>query len=106
MKAVKESSIDCAIHSLSNKKEKLVCYNVDTKDPEKLSYKAVNAEQDDKDAIADLNKEVRKWKGKQFKFNGVKYLLNTKTKEVYNEDGSELLGKLFVINGKTKIKLF
>lgn len=106
LKAVKESSIDCAIHSLSNKKENLVCYNVDTKDPEKQSYKAVNAEQDDKDAIADLNKEVKKWKGKAFKVGNVKYLLKPGTNEVYNEDGSEQVGELVKKKGKKKLKLF
>ncbi|MAR49589.1 MAG: hypothetical protein CML42_00510 [Rhodobacteraceae bacterium] len=106
LKAVKESSIDCAIHSLSNKKEGLVCYNVDTKDPEKTSYKATDAINDEKDAIADLNKETKKWKGKVFQVNKVKYLLKPTTNEVYTIDGAEQLGELVNINGKQKLKLF
>ena len=105
LKAVKESSIDCAIHSLSNKKEGLVCYNVDTKDPEKTSYKPTDAINDEKDAIADLNKEVKKWKGRAFAVGKVKYLLKPNTNEVYNEDGSEQVGKLVNVKGKRKLKL-
>ena len=84
----------------------MVCYNVDTKDPEQTSYKPVNAANDEKDAIADLNKEVKKWKGRAFAVGKVKYLLKPNTNEVYNEDGSEHVGELVKIKGKKKLKLF
>ena len=53
-----------------------------------------------------LNKEVKKWKGKVFALDNVRYILKPNTKEVYNIDGTEQIGELLNLNGKQKIKLF
>ena len=72
---------------MSNKKEGLVCYNVDTKDPEKTSYKPTDAINDERDAIADLNKEVSENQMYKLELNSFMKLIETK--KIANDIGYE-----------------
>jgi hypothetical protein len=85
LKAVKESSIDCALHLKSNKAENLQCFSFGSSEASKFAYEP-SFEEEQSDAIADKNKKEVTWKAKQIDLNGVKYALNPKTNEVYDLD--------------------
>ena len=85
LKAVKEASIDCALHLKSNASEKLQCFSFGSNDVGKFAYEPSFAEEQS-DAIADKNKKEVTWKAKPLELDGVKYALNPKTNEVYDYD--------------------
>jgi hypothetical protein len=87
LKAVKESSIDCAIHSKSNIKEGLKCLRFNQPSVTDFSYNP-NYTQDQNDTIADINKVTIGWEGKEFtlKSTGKKYILRQDTMQVYDYD--------------------
>jgi hypothetical protein len=85
LKAVKEASIDCALHLKSNASEKLQCFQFGSNDSEKFAYEPSFAEEQS-DAIANKNKKEVTWKAKALELEGVKYALNPKTNEVYDYD--------------------
>ena len=85
MKAVKESSIDCALHLKSNKAENLQCFTFGSSGADKFAYEA-SYEEEQSDTIADKNKKAITWKAKQIELNGMKYALNPETNEVYDLD--------------------
>jgi hypothetical protein len=106
LKAVKESSIDCALHLKSNKSENLQCFTFGSSGSDKFAYEpSFNEEQSD--AIADKNKKAITWKAKQIELDGAKYALNATTNEVYDLD-SYMTGQpvkvadLIIIKGKGK----
>ena len=83
LKAVKEASIDCALHLKSNASEKLQCFQFGSNDSSKFAYEPSFAEEQS-DSIADKNKKEVTWKAKALELDGVKYALNPKTNEVYD----------------------
>jgi hypothetical protein len=83
LKAVKEASIDCALHLKSNASEKLQCFQFGSNDSSKFAFEPSFAEEQS-DAIADKNKKEVTWKAKPLELDGVKYALNPKTNEVYD----------------------
>ena len=84
LKAVKEASIDCALHVKSNTSEKLQCFTFGMNDdPLKFSY-TPSYEDESSDAIAERNKKEVTWKAKSVTLEGVKYALNSATNEVYD----------------------
>jgi hypothetical protein len=83
--AVKESSIDCALHLKSNASEKLQCFTFGSNNPNKFAYN-LSFEDEQSDAIADKNQKSVIWKAKELEVNGTKYALNQKTNEVYDLD--------------------
>jgi hypothetical protein len=85
LKAVKESSIDCALHLKSNKAENLQCFTFGSSGSDKFAYEP-SLEEEQSDAIADKNKKEITWKAKQIELDGIKYALNPKTNEVYDLD--------------------
>ena len=87
LKAVKESAIDCALHSTSDSKEKLVCYSFsNSKNPDEFAYYPTLTGEE-KDLVSGvLNKEKIKWKAREIKVKGVKYALNEETNIVYDID--------------------
>jgi hypothetical protein len=85
LKAVKEASIDCALHVKSNASEKLQCFQFGSTDPGKFAYEPSFAEEQS-DNIADKNKKEVTWKAKPIELDGVKYALNPNTNEVYDYD--------------------
>tara|TARA_Y100000768_G_C23990175_1_gene691914 strand:- start:2736 stop:6194 length:3459 start_codon:yes stop_codon:yes gene_type:complete len=72
--SVKETSIDCTIHTKSNTKEGLQCFSFGDVDPSVLSY-SDNYVNEQSDKITDVNKKVIDWMAKSFELNGKKYML-------------------------------
>ena len=113
LRAIKETSIDCALHSKSNKNEGLMCYSFGSPSVESYSYKP-NYGQEEKDKIQAQNTTKLSWKGKVIKLGGRKYIIksdnpdNKTLGEIYDYDaykagsavriGNTILGK------KNKVK--
>jgi hypothetical protein len=87
LRAIKSSSIDCITHSKSNIKEGIVCLSFGDVPVSKFSYNP-NLEQDQNDAIADINKKVNDWDVKEITIpsTGKKYMLRLDTNELYDYD--------------------
>ena len=87
LKAVKESSIDCATHSKSSSKEGLVCLSFGQPSVTDFAYNP-NYAQDENDTVANLNKEEINWEARPFTFKetGKRYMLRMDTKQVYDYD--------------------
>ena len=62
--AVKESSIDCAIHSRSGSKEPLACYSVGKANKNTFSYRPSYLKEE-KDTVAVINEKKITWKAKR-----------------------------------------
>ena len=83
--AVKESAIDCALHSKYGDKEQLNCFNFNTTDPDKFSYsKSISTEETDQDAKQNI--ETIKLNIQKITLRGVTYAINMDTNEVYDYD--------------------
>jgi hypothetical protein len=94
LKAIKESSIDCATHVKSNNKEKLQCLSFGKPTNKSFSYNP-NIAQDENDTVANLNKVTVKWTANEITIKGVKYILKADTNQVYDYDS--------VVNGSMPI---
>ena len=113
LRAIKETSIDCSLHSKSNKNEGLMCYSFGSPSVESYSYKP-NYGSEEKDKIQAQNTKKLSWKGKVIKLGGTKYIIkpdnpdNKTIGEIYDYDaykagraiqiGNTILGK------KNKVK--
>ena len=84
---VKEASIDCAVHTKSNTKEKLVCLSFGQPTVNDFSYNP-NISQDENDTVADINRIVIGWEAIPFKITttGKRYMLRSDTSQVYDYD--------------------
>ena len=79
-RAIKESSIDCAIHP--NNKD-LVCMNFGTNPSDGfITTPSVYNEQSDK--ITKMNIKKRTWKARAFYINGIQYAYNEDTRVIYD----------------------
>jgi hypothetical protein len=87
LKAVKESSIDCATHISSSTKEGLVCLSFGQPSVNDFSYNP-NYTQDENDTVAALNVEKNDWEARPFTFKqtGKRYMLRMDTKQIYDYD--------------------
>jgi hypothetical protein len=87
--ALKETTIDCSMHSKSNAKEGLYCFSFGDVDPSLLSYKH-SYENEQSDKTGDINKKTVDWNAQEFTLNGKKYMLRlkpdgkTRTNKVYD----------------------
>jgi len=81
--AVKESAIDCSLHSSSNSSEKLHCYSFGTANPNTFSYSGSYLEEE-VDAVAAQNMKTTEVDAVEIILDGVKYALNKFTGEVYD----------------------
>jgi hypothetical protein len=99
LKSVKESAIDCAIHSRSSSKESdLKCFVIGNPREDKYVY-TPNISNQDKDEGMKLNKKTEVVKLNELTINGVVYAFNKETKDLYDYDSYLkqellLLGKL------------
>jgi hypothetical protein len=105
--AVKEASIDCAIHAKGDDKEKLQCYTFGSTPPDKFAFKP-SISDEESDSIASVNKVKIKWKAVSVVIDGTKYALNRTTNEVfdlesYHSGNPILLGSLSMEGEKYKI---
>lgn len=113
LKAIKESAIDCSLHK--NKDEPLMCYNFGKVSSNQFaSHPTIDEDKGDQNQV---EIKEQKWRAKQITLDGVKYVLNEKTNEVYDfdsytrfrESGEDLVlvGHLVVkevVIGKKKLK--
>jgi hypothetical protein len=82
IKAVKESSIDCAIYS-KNSKEGLQCLTFGEPNNNKFSY-VPNIEKQENEATEKINKKVIEWTGKPVNIQGIKYVARKMSSTLYN----------------------
>ena len=121
LKAVKEASIDCALHSTTENKEQLVCFNFGNPTPDKFSY-LPNIDNDTSDELKNINKKQQIIKGKVFipksgPYRDKKFIVDTdksdskiKRHRLYNaeayENGDLLPVGYLIVDGKmAEIKL-
>ena len=106
--AIKESSIDCSIHTSSENKEELQCFTFSSGDPDKFAFTpSINDEESD--TVGDVNKQEIKWKAVKVTIEGIAYARNKETGEVYDLDSYKrknpiLVGHLEIEKGKYKFK--
>lgn len=82
---MKESSIDCALHSDAGEKSSVNCLSFGSATSEAFSYQpALTDEETDK--VARQNKQEVKVKLNALEIDGVKYAYNVKTREVFDYD--------------------
>ena len=67
---IKESAIDCSIHTTLGGKEQLQCYSFSSANPDKFSY-SPSLSEEESDKIADINKVVKAVKAKKVTIPGV-----------------------------------
>ena len=85
LRAIKESAIDCAIHSTAGSKEKLKCYSMGNPTPEEWTY-VPSYEGEERDQITRINERKKKIRAKALTFKGKKYAVDPSTKIVYDLD--------------------
>lgn len=104
--AVKESSIDCTLHSKVGDKEQLKCFTFGSNDPNKFAYQPSHA-QEETDNVAHVNKKKITWKARELFIKNDKYAVNERTNLVYDyesyvRDNPVQVGKLEISGtGKT-----
>jgi len=103
LEAVKESSIDCSLHSKVGSTEQLKCFTFGTVNPNKFShYPSISEEE--MDTSTDKNKTTIKWKAVVVPIEGINYAFNKETSEVFDLESYKLgnvvqIGKLVKIKG-------
>ena len=114
-KGIKESSIDCAVHVKSSRKEGLQCLSFGNPKPNSFSYNPSYAK-DENDTVSTLNKTTIKWEGRELMDkNGRKFVINEQDNYVYDYESYIAaktipganpirIGRYVVINGKGKIE--
>jgi hypothetical protein len=85
LRAIKESAIDCAIHSTAKSTEKLKCYSMGNPTPAEWAY-VPSYEGEERDQITKINQREKKIRAKQLTFKGKKYAVDPATKFVYDLD--------------------
>ena len=113
LRAVKETAVDCNIHSTSNddKGEDYVCYGSGMVESNNFSsHPTLDKDSNIKDG---LDMKTISWKGVRKQINGVDYAMNPKTRQLYNLDSFRraqkqegdliYVGKYEIHNGQDKI---
>tara|TARA_B100001121_G_scaffold236417_1_gene210051 strand:- start:8566 stop:12075 length:3510 start_codon:yes stop_codon:yes gene_type:complete len=91
LRAIKSSSIDCALHYNSNKKEGFACYSFGAPSVNAYSFKP-SYSSEEKDTVEAQNLKGISWKAYPFKMQGVSYAQkrtdpsNKKIGEIYDLD--------------------
>lgn len=83
--AVKEASIDCALHYKAGKSKNLKCFTFGTVDPDKFSYTGSYLDEE-KDDIAEQNRVTIDLGAVDVKIRGVKYAYSPETGALYDYD--------------------
>ena len=104
LKAVKEASIDCALHQGKSNKEKLKCFSFGRTSAKSFAFTPSIADEES-DSISDINRAVLKIKAVEVTIQGIKYAYNKSNGDVYDLDSYErgdpiTIGKLKVDGGK------
>ena len=83
LKAIKESAMDCALHTSISNEEQLVCFNYSNPTSDKMAFQPMIMSQD-LDEAAKLNVVEETVKLKRLTFGGKMFALNKKTNQVYD----------------------
>jgi hypothetical protein len=99
--AVKESSIDCALHSKVGATEQLKCFSFGAVNSGKFSYYPSISEEE-MDSITEKNKVTLTWKAVEVTLEGIKYAYKQDTGEIYDLESYKLgqpvqIGKLTIM---------
>jgi hypothetical protein len=99
--AVKEASIDCALHSKVGATEQLKCFSFGTANSGKFSYYPSIAEEE-MDSITEKNKVKLTWKAVEVTLEGIKFAYKKDTGEIYDLESYKLgqpvqIGKLTIV---------
>ena len=95
--AVKESSIDCAIHSRSGSKEPLACYSVGKPNKNTFAYRPSYLKEE-KDTVAVINEKKITWKAKKLQFGAKVFALRAETNKLYDYDSYIQASEMEVVN--------
>jgi hypothetical protein len=90
--AIKEASIDCATYSKRGSKEQLHCLQFGQVAPSRFSYNPYIGS-DETDKVANINKKVIEWRGKEITIKGKKYVyrkIDDRVKNVYDYESYKL----------------
>ena len=110
--AVKETSMDCAIHSGSNAKEGIACYSFGNAPPQNFSYRP-SYTSEEKELISKVNRKQITWKGYKIKIQGIDYVIKRTDKEnkmigeIYDYDsyiGARKRGTNPILIGRTELR--
>ena len=82
---VKQSAMDCNLHSRADAKEPVVCYSFGNPSQDRYSYYPA-LEREERDVVAKINRKKVTWKAKEVTINGKKYAYKKETGEVYDLD--------------------
>ena len=82
LKAIKETAVDCNLYATNNKEEELVCYGFGK--VESNAFSSYPSFEEDKKNKEGLDVKKVTWRGKIIKENGIEYVLNPDTNEVYD----------------------
>ena len=108
LRAVKESSFDCTLHSKVGDKEQLKCYTFGSDDPSKFAYLPAY-EDEDPDVVAEQNQAKITLELKEINLGKNKYALDKETMNLYDFNSYQLgnpilIGKLQVTGSGSERK--
>jgi hypothetical protein len=113
LQAVKESSMDCAIHTRSDGGEEMACYSFGTVSSNAAAYKPA-IENEESDTVSRVNIKKIQWKGEELRIGGKTYIQKKGSKEIYSYDSyiqalrdpnvtPMFLGYLVKVSGKYRV---
>ena len=86
LKAVKESAVDCVIHSGKDDPESLQCFTFGQVNSNNFAY-VPNIDQEEKDSLAEQNKQRKNLRAKIWQGpDGIEYAVDPKNNKVYDLD--------------------
>ena len=109
LRAIKESAMDCALHTSTNNDEQLVCFNYSQSTPTSFSYRPMILNKD-LDQATQMNREEKTMQLKKMKLRDREFIIDDNTKILYNytkyKEQRQLvaIGKLIIEGKKLKIE--
>ena len=85
LKYIKESSVDCALHASYSNTENLNCLTFASSNRNKFSF-VPSLSNEETDNVIQQNIKKISWRGVEIMIDGIKYVLNRNTNEVYDYD--------------------
>ena len=102
--SVKQSAMDCSLHSRADAKEPIVCYSFGQPKPDRFAYYPALAHEE-RDAVKQANLTKVTWKAKEVTISGKKYAYRKETGEVYDLDSYKQAIKIAGVDPILKGKL-
>jgi hypothetical protein len=83
--AVKQSAMDCNLHSRADADEPIVCYSFGNPSQDRHSYYPA-LEREERDVVAKINRRKIRWKATEVTINGKQFAYKKDTGEIYDLD--------------------